>query len=89
MQSQVLFPLCEASRKRMVAQEGVPLPFSIVLANKQINSCGLQLADLVARPIGRKQLNPQQENRAYDILEAKFLRNSDGEIEGEGLETYP
>ncbi len=68
---------------------GVPLPFSIVLANKQINSCGLQLADLVARPIGRKQLNPDQENRAYDVLEAKFLRNSSGEIEGAGLESYP
>lgn len=68
---------------------GVSLPFSIVLANKQINSCGLQLADLVARPIGRKQLNPEQENRAYDILEAKFLRNGDGEIKGAGLESFP
>jgi len=47
---------------------GIPLPFSIVLANKQINSCGLQLADLVARPIGRKQLNPEQVNRAYDVI---------------------
>jgi hypothetical protein len=69
--------------------KGVPLPFAIVLANKQINSCGLQLADLVARPIGRKQLNPDQENRAYDVLEAKFLRNCDGEIGGAGLENYP
>ena len=68
---------------------GVPLPFSIVLANKQINSCGLQLADLVARPIGRKQLNPEQENRAYDVLETKFLRNADGDIGGAGLESYP
>ena len=68
---------------------GVPLPFSIVLANKQINSCGLQLADLVARPIGRKQLNPEQENRAYDVLETKFLRNAEGDIGGAGLESYP
>lgn len=68
---------------------GVPLPFSIVLANKQINSCGLQLADLVARPIGRKQLNPEQENRAYDVLEKKFLRNAEGGIGGAGLESYP
>ena len=67
----------------------VPLPFSIVLASKQINSCGLQLADLVARPIGRKQLNPDQENRAYDVLVTKFLRNSEGEIGGAGLESYP
>ena len=68
---------------------GVPLPFSIVLANKQISSCGLQLADLVARPIGRKQLNPEQDNRAYDVLETKFLRNTEGEIGGAGLESYP
>ena len=68
---------------------GVPLPFSIGLANKQINSCGLQLADLVARPIGRKQLNPEQENRAYDVLETKFLRNAEGDIGGAGLESYP
>ena len=68
---------------------GVPLPFSIVLANKQINSCGLQLADLVARPIGRKRLNPQQENRAYDVLETKFLRNAHGDVAGAGLDCYP
>lgn len=68
---------------------GVPMPFSIVLASKQINSCGLQLADLVARPIGRKYLNPEQENRAYDILATKFVRDADKEIEGAGLECFP
>lgn len=68
---------------------GVPLPFSIVLASKQINSCGLQLADLVARPIGRKYLKPQQENRAYDILEQKFIRDADDNINGAGIECFP
>ncbi len=68
---------------------GIPLPFSIVLANKQINYCGLQLADLVARPIGRKQLNPEQVNRAYDVLETKFLKTADDGVRGAGLETYP
>ncbi len=68
---------------------GVPLPFSIVMANKQINSCGLQLADLVARPIGRKHLTPEQENRAYEVLATKFVRDANGEIEGAGLECYP
>jgi hypothetical protein len=67
---------------------GVPLPFSIVLASKQRNSCGLQLADLVARPIGRKCLNPGQDNRAYDILEKKFLEKLPGK-KGAGLESYP
>jgi hypothetical protein len=82
----------ELEFRRVCDQEnptGVPLPFSIVLANKQINSCGLQLADLVARPIGRKQLNPEQVNRAYDLLETKFLRNAEGGVGGAGLESYP
>jgi len=51
--------------------------------------CGLQLADLVARPIGRKQLNPEQVNRAYDVLETKFLKTADDGVRGAGLETYP
>ena len=35
------------------------LPFDIILADKKSNSCGLQLADLIARPIGRYVLDPQ------------------------------
>lgn len=48
------------------------LPFKLKMASKQINSAGLQLADLVARPIGRYILNPKQENRAFDVLRRKF-----------------
>ncbi len=55
----------------------------------KFNSCGLQLADLVARPIGRKYLKPEQENRAYEVLEAKFVRDASGETKGAGLECYP
>ena len=40
------------------------LPFQIVFAAKQINSSGLQLADLTARPVGRHVMNPAQTNRA-------------------------
>ena len=47
-------------------------PFQIVFVSKQSNSCGLQLADLVARPVGRKLLRPDQDNRAWDILKSKF-----------------
>lgn len=65
------------------------LPFEIVFASKQNNSCGLQLADLVARPIGRKLLKPDQPNRAWDILEPKFHRSAEGEIENAGLFVYP
>jgi hypothetical protein len=65
------------------------LPFEIIIADKKCNSAGLQLADLVARPIGRKILNPRQANRAYDILKQKFRRNSQGEVKGWGLKEFP
>ncbi len=65
------------------------LPFNVIIADKQCNSSGLQLADLVARPIGRKILKPDQPNRAYDVLAKKFALDSDGQLEGRGLTIYP
>ena len=43
---------------------GDRLPFGIVFSSKESNAAGLQLADLVARPIGRHLLKPEQPNRA-------------------------
>jgi len=57
-------------------------PFKFRKASKLCNSSGLQIADLVARPIGRKYLLPTQENRAYDVLEEKFAKNESGKISG-------
>lgn len=68
---------------------GERMNLNCVIASKLTNSSGLQLADLVARPIGRKLLKPDQTNRAYDILEEKFDRSPNGEIKGWGLKTYP
>ena len=65
------------------------LPFEILMGDKKCNSPGLQLADLVARPIGRKVLNPAQPNRAYEILERKFRRSPAGEVRGWGLKVFP
>ena len=48
------------------------LPIEIVFANKG-NYCGLEIADLVSRPIGRYVLNPNQPNRAFDVLKTKFV----------------
>ena len=39
------------------------------------NSVGLQLVDLVARPIGRYVYQPDQANRAFEILKANSSRN--------------
>ncbi|KAF3981589.1 MAG: DUF3800 domain-containing protein [Methylococcales symbiont of Hymedesmia sp. n. MRB-2018] len=49
-----------------------PLDFKIVLANKQSNSTGLQLADLVARPVGVNYLRPDQDNRAFQVIKNKL-----------------
>ncbi len=40
---------------------------------KSVNSSGLQLADLVARPIALKTLRPDQPNRAYEIITGKLF----------------
>jgi len=69
--------------------EGMAETLDIVLAHKQVNSAGLQLADMVARPIARHLLQPDQPNRAYEILRRKFRRDRRGNIEGWGLKCYP
>lgn len=61
----------------------------IIFADKKANSGGLQLADLIARPIGIKHLRPAQPNRAFDIIEQKFDRTARGHFEGFGLKTFP
>jgi hypothetical protein len=65
------------------------LPFDIVMSPKESNAPGMQLADLVARPIGIKALRPTQANRAYELLEAKFRRSPQGEVRGWGLKSFP
>lgn len=66
-----------------------PLPFQLVMAAKASNSAGLQLTDLMARPVGLRHLRPEQPNRAYEIIEAKFRRSPTGRIEGWGLKCLP
>lgn len=47
------------------------------MADKKTNSCGLQFADLTARPIGLSVLRPNQPNRAFDILQNKLYEGLD------------
>ncbi|HEC11673.1 MAG TPA: DUF3800 domain-containing protein [Acidiferrobacteraceae bacterium] len=68
---------------------GDQLPFEIIFADKKSNSAGLQLADLVARPVGISVLRPGQPNRAYDVLSLKFYSNSAGSRDGWGLKCFP
>ena len=52
---------------------GYEYPFDLVVADKRTNSEGLQLADLVARPIGLHVLRPDQLNRAWSSLARKLF----------------
>jgi len=69
--------------------KGVDYPFTLQFAHKQVNSVGLQLADLVARPIGLSVLKPEQANRAFEVLEKKFYCNKSGNYKGLGLKHFP
>jgi len=66
-----------------------PLSFDIIIVDKKTNSEGLQLADLMARPIGLSVLRPEQPNRTRDILEKKYYRDGNGKKEGFGLKRFP
>jgi hypothetical protein len=73
---------------------GINLPFEILFSDKKVMSSGLQLADLVARPIGLNTLRPEQENRAFEILKKKFYcdggRDAAGKgFAGVGMKIYP
>jgi hypothetical protein len=68
---------------------GDDFPFEPLFVPKSCNSSGLQLADLVARPIGRHLLNPAQENRAYAVVERKLHRSPEGKVKGWGLKCFP
>ena len=69
--------------------QGDRMRMNCVIASKLTNSCGLQLADLIARPIARKIIKPDQPNRAYEIIEQKMDRSPSGDVLGWGLKTYP
>ena len=62
------------------------LPFSIKIIAKSTNSTGLQLADLVARPIGQHILFPEQANQAFDLLKEKFYCEGGRKKVGEGFD---
>jgi len=69
--------------------KGENYPYEIVIADKKCNSEGLQLADLIARPVGMSHLRPDQPNRAYEILKEKFCTNYYGKFDGIGRKVFP
>lgn len=59
--------ICDGNNPR-----GIQLPFEIQFSDKKTMSSGLQMADLVARPVGLHVLRPKQPNRSFDALKNKF-----------------
>jgi hypothetical protein len=59
------------------------------MTSKLSNSAGLQLTDLMARPVAMHHLRPDQPNRAFEIIKKKLKSGPDGEIEGWGLKRLP
>lgn len=68
---------------------GMASTLEFTCATKGANSSGLQLADMVARPIGVQVLRPSQANRAWDIIERKIRRGPGGQVHRFGLKVYP
>ena len=60
--------------------------FNTITASKKVNSAGLQLADLIARPIGLSYLKPQQDNRAFEIIKDKIFNIEATRVEEKGLD---
>lgn len=81
--------ICDGNNAR-----GISFPFEILFADKKAMSSGLQLADLVARPVGLHVLRPGQKNLAFEVLKDKFFceggRKRVGEgYDGWGLKVFP
>jgi hypothetical protein len=65
------------------------LPFEIIIADKKANLEGLQLVDMIARPVGLSVLRPDQPNRAMEIIKDKFYKDGYGRKNGFGLKVFP
>ena len=63
--------------------------FRILFASKSINSTGLQIADMIARPIGLNILRPNQTNRSWNIIRKKIRTDRSGKMSGWGLKVFP
>ncbi len=68
---------------------GMAATLRFKVAEKKVNSTGLQLADLVARPIGLRVLRPHQKNRAYDIIRPKLSGSDTNSLRGHGIKVIP
>jgi hypothetical protein len=59
--------------------------YKLTFADKKSNSTGLQIADLIARPIGLNSLRPFQSNRAYSGISSKIYSNKEFPLKTKSL----
>lgn len=73
-------------KKEEIQSKLVDLSFN----QKIQNIIGMQMADLVAYPIGRWVLNKSQENKAFDIIQDKIHKSpKNGQYINFGLKIFP
>ena len=65
------------------------IQFNMRFVNKLANSAGLQLADLIARPIGLSALRPEQSNQAFDVIRHKFIKLEYDAHSEQGFKLFP
>jgi hypothetical protein len=63
--------------------------YEIRFVEKSANLIGLQISDLIARPIGLSVLKPDQKNRSIEIIQGKIRKSPTGKTLGWGLKVFP
>lgn len=76
-------------RQSALDSEQTPPNFELQFDPKGNNTAGVQIADLVAAPIGRHLASPQYQNRAWDIISAKLYQSPQGQTDEWGLIRLP
>lgn len=80
------FKLIKSGRHALQGASNQMENFELLMASKKSNSIGLQLADLIARPIGLSVLRPDQSNRAFEIIKTKIWKSN---YDMSGLKIFP
>lgn len=65
----------------------IQYPLKLLFVEKKTNSIGLQIADLVAYPIGRFIVAPQNKNPAFEVISEKFYKYPN--YRDAGLKIFP
>jgi hypothetical protein len=64
--------------ERISKEEFMKIDFILTFLPKSYNIIGTQIADLCGYPIGRHILNPEKENKPFEVIKPKILGEVDG-----------